>query len=600
MKIEDNKLNKNLVKININPFKSPKQLSIFKTSIEDENKKTLKEKHFEKYFNNLLQTMQDFSKSYNPKSNMCTQYKKFNLTTERQLINDRNLKNPKSINYKLYKCNPYFQHFKKNNLSYSKTKNLNLKKLTKKTVSKIINDPNSLTCIPIECNSSKSNNNTKSNNDYSKSKEINTDHISNYESFFLHPIKKNNLKNYYLTNIREGLYGQKDTIGVPYFYEQSSVFRNEYSNKSEKNRHESLLNEFGRLKCYLIRNPNKKLSLIKDFMNKYHIEDIDKYSDEQLLKLADFICNEDENILSCALKPYLNMKNMLYDILNNSTLLTKKDKKNKNDENKKTDMNKSKNKSNYYLSPLLSEVKSKYNSNPLKVKDNVKKKINKNVLDLFKTNSNLRYMDYQTKSYKDIKNYSSKYIVDVIGNEIKEIENDYNKRLKDLETQINKDKNLININLANQKNDYKKKYLSIKFANENKFYIQVNHNKKFCTYIPIHYNLLKYIQNEANNSNQIQQKNSEANIQFKNSFDICLSSRRNNSNENKVKRPESADRSKQVKYNRTEIVKRLYYNPTRKKFGMQEIKNRLKLTEYIALNFAKNNLLQNEIKKKIN
>ena len=229
-----------------------------------------------------------------------------------------------------------------------------------------------------------------------------------------------------------------------------------------------------------------------------------------------------------------------------------------------------------------------------------KKKINKNVLDLFKTNSNLRYMDYQTKSYKDIKNYSSKYIVDVIGNEIKEIENDYNKRLKDLETQINKDKNLININLANQKNNYKKKYLSIKFANENKFYIQVNHNKKFCTYIPIHYNLLKYIQNEANNSNQIQQKNSEANIQFKNSFDICLSSRRNNSNENKVKRPESADRSKQVKYNMTEIVKRLYYNPTRKKFGMQEIKNRLKLTEYIALNFAKNNLLQNEIKKKIN
>ena len=596
MKSEDDISNKKLTKTKMNPLKSVKKLSIFNTNIKEENKKTLKEKHFEKYFNHLLKTMQDFSKSYNSKTNFNNHYKNSTLITEHHILNERNLKNPKSINYKLYKCNPYFQHFKKSSFENPNTKSVNLKDLSKQTHLKTINDSNSLACIPIECNSSKSYNNTRSNN-YSKSKEYNnTGYISNYESLFVHSKKRNNSKNNFSTNVREGLYGQKDTIGVPYFYEPPAVYRNEYSNKSEKSRHESLLNEFGRLRCYLTRNPSKKLSLIKDFMNKYHIDDIEKYNDEQLLKLGDLICNEDENILSCALKPYLNMKNMLYDILNNSTLLTKKIKKNENDENKKTETNQSKKIINYYSSPFLTETKPKYQLNSLKIKENINKKSDKNVFDLFQTNSNLKYMDYQTKSYKGIKKYTNKFIVEVIGNEIKEIENDYNKKLKELETQISKDKNLINLHLANQKNDYNKKYLSIKIANENKFYIQVNHNQKFCTYIPIHYNLLKYIQNEASNFNSIQQNNN--NINLKNSFDICLSSRENNNNKNKAKRPGSADKSKRFKYNLTEIVKRLYYNPTRKKFGMQEIKNRLKLTEYIALNFAKNTLQQNEIKKK--
>ena len=601
MKLEDEMFQKNLIKININPLKSLKKLPIFNTSIKDENSKTLKEKHFEKYFNNISQTIQDFSKSYNSKRNFSNiRYQKSNLINEQQKINDRNLKNPKNINYKLFKCNPYFQHFKKNSFENSKTKRVNSKDLSKQTGLITINDSNSLICFPIECNSSNSYNITRSNNDYSKSKENNnTGYTSNYESLFVHSKKKSYSKNYYSTNIREGLYGQKDTIGVPYFYEPSTVFRNEYSNKSEKSRHESLLNEFGRLRCYLLRNPNKKLSLMKDFLNKYHIDDIEKYTDEQLMKLSDLICNEDNSILSCALKPYLNMKNMLYDILNNSVLLTKSIKKNKKDENKKKDINKTKKKNNYYSSPYLSEAKPKYNLNPLKLKENKSKTNNKNVFDLFQTNSNLKYMEYQTKSYKGIKKYSNQFIVEAIGNEIKEIENDYNKKLKELETKISKDKNLINVHLANQKNNYNKKYLSIKFANENKFYIQVNHNQKFCTYIPIHYNLLKYIQNEANNLNNAQQKNNtNSHVQQKKSLDICLSSRENNSNENKVKRPGSADKSKQNKYNMTEIVKRLYYNPTRKKFGIQEIKNRLKLTEYIALNFAKNSLQQDEIKKK--
>ena len=46
-----------------------------------------------------------------------------------------------------------------------------------------------------------------------------------------------------------------------------------------------------------------------------------------------------------------------------------------------------------------------------------------------------------------------------------------------------------------------------------------------------------------------------------------------------------------------EIVKRLYYKQTQKRFGLKEIKKNLKLTEYIALNFAKEKLFLNQMDK---
>ena len=57
---------------------------------------------------------------------------------------------------------------------------------------------------------------------------------------------------------------------------------------------------------------------------------------------------------------------------------------------------------------------------------------------------------------------------------------------------------------------------------------------------------------------------------------------------NKVKE-KSYEKARNI-YNKTDIIKRLYYLPTRKKFGLQEIRNRLKLTEYIALTHAKKKL----------
>ena len=46
-----------------------------------------------------------------------------------------------------------------------------------------------------------------------------------------------------------------------------------------------------------------------------------------------------------------------------------------------------------------------------------------------------------------------------------------------------------------------------------------------------------------------------------------------------------------------EIVNRLYYTQTQKKFGLKEIKKNLKLTEYVALNFAKEKLFLNQMNK---
>ena len=49
------------------------------------------------------------------------------------------------------------------------------------------------------------------------------------------------------------------------------------------------------------------------------------------------------------------------------------------------------------------------------------------------------------------------------------------------------------------------------------------------------------------------------------------------------------------KINMKDIVQRLYYAQTKKKFGLSDIKRNLKLTEYVAFNFAKKKLYWNII-----
>ena len=59
----------------------------------------------------------------------------------------------------------------------------------------------------------------------------------------------------------------------------------------------------------------------------------------------------------------------------------------------------------------------------------------------------------------------------------------------------------------------------------------------------------------------------------------------------------------EVKKNRIdtqEIVKRLYYLQTRKKYGINDIRKNLKLTEYVVLHFAKQKLHLNKINQIFN
>jgi hypothetical protein len=194
--------------------------------------------------------------------------------------------------------------------------------------------------------------------------------------------------------VREGFFGQKDTLGIPYFYYTSSIFNNEYSTKSEKKRHEFLQNELNKLRTYLVRHPDKKLLLIKDFLQKFHIDKIEKYTDEQLLNLCNFLSNIDANAISNILKPYLNIKNMLYDILNNILYFTNIPPEEKFIEDKGNDINNNFNSSKYFFSsnktinyfypknesPINQMIQGEYYLSPLIIQN--KSKLNKNSDDM--------------------------------------------------------------------------------------------------------------------------------------------------------------------------------------------------------------------------
>jgi hypothetical protein len=80
-----------------------------------------------------------------------------------------------------------------------------------------------------------------------------------------------------------------------------------------------------------------------------------------------------------------------------------------------------------------------------------------------------------------------------------------------------------------------------------------------------------FLKKNKNKKNEIIQKDDKAN-----SLDV-------NVNKNKI--------------SLKEIVNRLYYTQTQKKFGLKEIKKNLKLTEYVALNFAKEKLFLSQMDK---
>ena len=93
----------------------------------------------------------------------------------------------------------------------------------------------------------------------------------------LKKIKKTNLQSYYSNYVREGFFGRKNKDNIPRTFPSVSLYKNSYATKSEKERHEKLLDEFAKLSHFLDNDSENKLQIIKDFLIKYHIVDLNNF-----------------------------------------------------------------------------------------------------------------------------------------------------------------------------------------------------------------------------------------------------------------------------------------------------------------------------------
>ena len=486
-------------------------------------------------------------------------------------LNRRNFKSPKYINYQY-------------RLKSSHFKNL---KLDKETITnQNILDYNYIYSPQILLKNS-NNNIYTSNYDPNKisNKFINFNGIENFEKSDEIPKSNNNnkeknkkykLKNKLNIKQREGYFGRKEKMGIPYLFDTYAIFCNNYSTKSEKSRHEIVLNDLQKLKGFLQGNPQSKISIFRDFLKKYKIN-IKEIPNENIMCLCDILCNNDNDILIHFLKPYLNMKDMILDLIHNlnsikdfktstienennvkmrpinynfdnkeniylkekssSELInkmkddllfkTKVENNNKDSRNEQKKINEknnnntkeflSKTENSFYKKSRIASYQSPYFI-PFKSHHILSPKIpsstKKKFPELYDTNSLLKNINYQTKALGKRKEYSSNndLLIKDMAKEIKELENDYYKVLNN-----NKNINKINLQIISLKND------------------KIDKLKKCMS-------------------------NTEP------SFKRKIDKKTNTLNEINI---------------------RMYYKPIKYKFGYKQIQDQSKITEMAALNFAK-------------
>lgn len=380
--------------------------------------------------------------------------------------------------------------------------------------------------------------------------------IKSFNFIFKPNRKSDKIRNIFKTKnffSRNGMYGKKNNL--PLFYEFSLTYRNYYSSKSDKNRHEFLLNELHKLKFYLENNPNKELLIIKDFLQKFHIKNIEKYSEEKLLYLSNLICKSKENKLVNLIKTDSNIKKMIYNLLDNSFELNQNPKNNYILERNNSKYNKYPNNENKYL---------KKNKTYYNLRVNKRKKY----FDINETNSKLKYIEHQKKVHIPNKNYSENFnsLINDMSKEIKEIEQKIKKELEH-ENPVKRDVLFIT--------QVKRIPLSSKNINNKKLILSPINIKKRGKILEIPRS--KSTASIVNNKSEI--------------FNLCLN---NKKKKNKIVYLKENQLIKD-KMHLKDIVQRLYYSQTQKKFGLSDIKRNLKLTEYVAFNFAKKKLYWNII-----
>ena len=403
----------------------------------------------------------------------------------------------------------------------------------------------------------------------------------------------------------EGYLGRKDLNGVPYTFEPIMLFNNDYSNKSEKKRHEIILDEFTRLRQYIERQPINKLKFIKEFLKKYYIE-YEKYTDDQLSSLCDFICYHDKIAISSILKPYLNIKDMISELVENidktnEMLGIKKNNKDKDNEIKEEEEtfdverlgkylkedndnclitvkqfdNEDPQILNRYSSPNLKEnEKNNYkaiceNNRKETVIKYLNKKYNNNRYEssiaeeeeaLKEVKIKLRDLSHQKKLFVPDKNYPFRYdlIINDMNKEMNILKNNLEQRLF---FQKFPKRNIYNLTKANSNN--------LNMTSRNKIMFS-QYNKR-----PKDLNKIEEIINKVIADNKI---NSISNGYINLPKDDSNQNNRVNTQTNSL-----------GKYSMDEIKKRLYYNPMKIKFDLKEVRKNNKLTEYYALKLAKHN-----------
>ena len=165
----------------------------------------------------------------------------------------------------------------------------------------------------------------KSLKNWNELKQNYIEHLKNQEIFKNY--EKNNLpkNNFISNNFRKFYFGRKNIQGMPYYYDISSTYMNKYQNKSEHNRHETLIDELDKLRAYLLKfKVENNTDIIKDFLIKHNMPNIQKYTNYQLMQFGRFVCQEDIYKINSLLKPYMHIKDMINDLLENSENLNEK------------------------------------------------------------------------------------------------------------------------------------------------------------------------------------------------------------------------------------------------------------------------------------
>ena len=358
-----------------------------------------------------------------------------------------------------------------------------------------------------------------------------------------------NIFNRKIYSTRNGSYGKKEE--VPLVYESSFTHKNDYFSKSSKSRHEYLLNELNKLKFYLERHPYEKLPIIKDFFLKFNIKDLNKYSDNTLLNIGTIIASSDENELLNLIKPDINVKKMVLNILDIPSI-------NKNNKNYK--------KLNY------TNIWYTHNNFYKKSRNNFFN--NKNIISIYNTNSKLKFIENQQKLYQPGKDYSQNIdlIINDIGKEVKDIKDN----ITNYKEKNGKGNNIFFITQSKNKtisyNDLDKKKLPLSYLNNNKFK-SINNRGTF----------LFFKKSLTKNENNID------NIRDIKKINLCLRPKHNTINEFEIKTKLQKDNiQNKKKVISRDAIQRLYYRDHLKKLGLNEVKRNKKLTEFIVLNLAKN------------